>query len=100
MSSIYTLEVLVEFDSHESREKFVSQLIHAERESEDAIIKSKKYRVRHTHCVRCGIPRHMGTLGSGINGVSANECRPSFWQQCQRRVMKLLESEQNVVPPS
>ena len=99
MASIWIVELTVECDSMDTRDTFLRIFRNmVEEEFGDVVIKRENFKVRHTHCVKCGIPRHMGTLGTGTAGTPANQCRSAYWSGCERRQAR-LELE-NVVPPS
>lgn len=98
MASIWIVELTIECDSMQTRDSFMESLRYVTEEFGDINIKRENFKVRHTHCVKCGIPRHMGTLGTGNSGAPANQCRSAYWSGCERR-QERLELE-NVVPPS
>lgn len=99
MASIWIVELTVECDSIDSRDDFLKTVKYVvEEEFDDVVIKRENFKVRHTHCVKCGISRKAGTLGSGGSLDPANKCKPAYWSGCERR-QAFLEAE-NVVPSS
>lgn len=52
----------------------------------------KKLKVLFNKCRICGIDRKFNTLGTGIIGDPADECRSSHAAACQRRVEKNAKS--------
>jgi hypothetical protein len=98
MASIWIVELTVECDSMQTRDSFMESVRYVAEEFGDIEIKRENFKVRHTHCVKCGMPRHMGTLGSGGSLDPANKCRPAYWSGCERRQAEL--EELNAVPRS
>jgi hypothetical protein len=98
MASIWIVELTVECDSPDTRDSFLKSVRYVAEEFDDIVIKRENFKVRHTHCVKCGIPRHMGTLGTGVGHAPANQCRSAYWSGCERRRAEL--EKQNAVPSS
>ena len=96
MASIWIVELTIECDSMKTRDSFMESLRYVTEEFGDIDIKRENFKVRHTHCVKCGIPRHRGTLGSGVSHDPANQCKPAHWSSCERRQAIL---EKNDCPP-
>jgi hypothetical protein len=99
MASIWVVELTVECDSMKTRDSFMESVRYVVEEFGDIEIKRENFKIRHTHCVKCGIPRKRGTLGNGVSSLDpANKCKPAHWSGCERRQMEL--EKLNAVPRS
>jgi len=99
MASIWIVELTVECDSPDTRDSFLKSVRYVAEEFGDIEIKREHFKIRHTHCRKCGIPRHMGTLGSGNDAIDpTHQCKPAYWSGCERRQAEL--EKQNAVPSS
>jgi len=98
MASIWIVELTIECDSMKTRDSFMESVRYAAEEFGDIDIKRENFKIRHTHCVKCGISSNCGTLGSGSSLDPANKCKPAYWSGCERRQMEL--EKQNAVPSS
>jgi len=79
---VYEVTITAEFGTKELRAKFLDQVRGSIADDE---LRSTEMKTRATSCRLCGIDRKFQTLGSGIAGISVDECRPSFAAACQRR---------------
>jgi hypothetical protein len=99
MASVWIVELTIECDCMETRDSFMDSLRYVVEEFGDIDIKRENFKIRYTECVKCGIPRKRGTLGSGVSSLDpANKCKPAYWQSCERR-QAILEKEHDYNPP-
>jgi hypothetical protein len=83
---IYQVTVTVEFEYGADRSEWLENLQnHQPTTNENVHVKNVRSRLLFENCRLCGIKRNRGTLGSGIMGEPADECRAAHINACQRR---------------
>lgn len=87
---IYQLTVTLEFEYGADRSEWLEQL--QNNPPKNAVLKNFRSKLLFSECRICGITRNFGTLGSGILGEPADECRSAHSLACQRRQAKNARS--------
>jgi hypothetical protein len=87
---IYQLTVTLEFEHGIDRLDWLEEL--QKNPPSGSVLKNFRSKLLFEQCRLCGVKRNRGTLGSGVIGEPADECRSAHALSCQRRQVKNAES--------
>lgn len=80
---IYQVTVTLEFEHGADRSEWLEQV--RKLPVDRVKVTNVQSKLLFQQCHYCGIDRKFGTLGGGIIGEPADECRAAYHAACQRR---------------
>lgn len=86
MKRFHRATIILDFDSQFDAVDWIQTV--TKNPPRQAEVFATKVKILFNNCRICGIDRKFNTLGTGVIGDPADECRASHAMACQRRVEK------------